>query len=152
MPEIETTQKLSEIIEEQFGAKIDFKLRKAGKRKVYAYKECTILENQPIESIHYGVYFGKLDKEGKIRLSIEGAQLIGKKAKKNIIEINYDEAEKWMKGENLKIESETQGYVILKWKNYYLGCGELKKGTIKNYVPKDRRTITQNVPKHMKPS
>jgi NOL1/NOP2/fmu family ribosome biogenesis protein len=145
MPEIEDTQKLSKIVEEQFGAKIDFKLKKAGKRKVYAYKECKTL-SQPIEIIHHGVYFGKLDKKGKIRLSIEGAQLIGKKAKKNIIEVNHNEAAKWMKGENLKVEpekSENQGYIILKWKNYYLGCGELKNGIIRNYVPKDRRITTQ---------
>nr|MDO8079581.1 hypothetical protein [Candidatus Freyarchaeota archaeon] len=143
MPEIEATQKISEMIEEQFGAKINFKLQEAGKRKVYAYREYTNLEKQPIEIIHYGVYFGKLDEGGEIRLSIEGSQLIGKKAKKNIIEIDHDKAVKWMKGENLKVESKAQGYVILKWKNYYLGCGKLKNGTIKNYVPKDRRITTQ---------
>ncbi|MEM3587568.1 MAG: hypothetical protein QXO71_09630, partial [Candidatus Jordarchaeaceae archaeon] len=144
MSETDVTQKIAEIIEEQFGAKIDFKLKKAGKRRVYAYKECENI-NQHLEIIHNGVYFGKLDEKGGIRLSIEGAQLIGREAKKNIIQIDYDEAIKWMKGENLKIETENQGYVILKWKNYYLGCGELKNGIIKNYVPKDRRITTQKV-------
>ena len=141
MSEIDTTLKVSKIIEEQFGAKINLKFKEAGKRKVYAYKECTNLENQPVEVVHYGVYFGRLEK-GELRLSIEGAQLIGKKAKKNIIEIDHDKAVKWMSGENLRVESEAQGYVILKWKNYYLGCGEIKNGTITNFVPKDRRIIT----------
>jgi NOL1/NOP2/fmu family ribosome biogenesis protein len=141
MSEIDTTQKVSKMIENQFEAKINFKLKEAGKRKLYAYKECTNLESQSMEIIHHGVYFGRLEK-GAIRLSIEGAQLIGKKAKKNIIEIDYDKTIKWMRGENLQVESEVQGYVILKWKNYYLGCGEIKKGTIKNYVPKDRSITT----------
>jgi NOL1/NOP2/fmu family ribosome biogenesis protein len=141
MSEIDTTLKVSKIIEEQFGAKINLKFKEAGKRKVYAYKECTNLENQPVEVVHYGVYFGRLE-EGELRLSIEGAQLIGKKAKRSIIEIDHDKAVKWMSGENLKVESEAQGYVILKWKNYYLGCGEIKNGTITNFVPKDRRITT----------
>lgn len=57
MPEIDATQKVSEMIEKQFGTKIDFKFKEAGKRKVYAFKECPHLENQSIEIIHYGVYF-----------------------------------------------------------------------------------------------
>ena len=138
MPETDITQKISEDIEERFGAKIDFKLKEMGKRKVYAYKYCTELENQSTDIIHYGVYFGRLEKDG-LRLSIEGTQLIGKKAKNKVIEIDYEKAIKWMKGEDIKVESEAYGYVILKWKNYYLGCGKLKDGTIINFVPKDRR-------------
>ncbi|WXG40033.1 MAG: hypothetical protein WED07_04300 [Candidatus Freyarchaeum deiterrae] len=142
MTETDSTQKVSMIIEKQFGVKINFKFREAGKNKVYAYKECTNLEKQSIEIVHYGVYFGRFDKDG-LRLSIEGAQLIGKEAKRNIIEIDHNKAVKWMKGEDLKIESGAQGYVILKWKNYYLGCGEIKNGTIKNHLPKDRRITIQ---------
>ena len=138
---IDVTQKISKMVKEQFGAEINFKLREMGKRRVYAYKECAHLENQPMEIVHNGVYFGKLE-GGEIRLSIEGAQLIGKKVKRNIIEIDQDKAVNWMKGEDLKVESEAQGYVILKWKNYYLGCGKLQNGTIENYVPKDRRITT----------
>jgi NOL1/NOP2/fmu family ribosome biogenesis protein len=144
MPEIDATQKVSEIIEEKFGAKIDFKLKEAGKRRIYAYKECAKLEKQLIEIIHYGVYFGKFDKVGELRLSIEGAQLVGEKAKKNIMEIDQEKAVKWMKGEDLKVESEDQGYVLLKWKKYYLGCGKLEKGKIKNFIPKDRRIPQKN--------
>ncbi len=141
MPKTDITQKVSKNIEERFGAKIDFKIKEMGKRKVYAYKECTELENQPMDITHYGVYFGRFEKDG-LRLSIEGTQLIGKKAKSNIVEIDHNNTIKWMKGENIKFESEAHGYVILKWKNYFLGCGKLKEGTIINFVPKDRRITT----------
>lgn len=141
MSEKDITPKISREIEERFGTKIDFKLKEMGKRKIYAYKECTELEKQPIDIIHYGFYFGRLEKDG-LRLSIEGTQLIGKKVKKNILEIDYNQAIKWMKGEDLQVESETGGYVILKWRNYYLGCGKLKNRKVINFVPKDRRIAT----------
>ncbi|MFB0560936.1 MAG: hypothetical protein ACETWM_06965 [Candidatus Lokiarchaeia archaeon] len=141
MAKIDITEKISKEIEERFGVKIDFKLKEMGKKKAYAYKECTELENQPMDIIHYGVYFGRLEKDG-LRLSIEGTQLIGKKAKNNIVEIEYDKAIKWMRGEDIKVKSEAYGYVILKWKNYFLGCGKLKDETIINFVPKDRRITT----------
>ncbi len=141
MAKTDITQKISKDIKERFGAEIDFKIKEMGKKRVYAYKECPELENQPMDIIHYGVYFGRIEKDG-LRLSIEGTQLIGRRAKNNIVEIDYYKAIKWMKGEDIKVESEAYGYVILKWKNYYLGCGKLKDGTIINFVPKDRRITT----------
>ncbi|MBS7249183.1 MAG: hypothetical protein KIH08_01120 [Candidatus Freyarchaeota archaeon] len=113
-----------------------------GKRKIYAYTECTNLNRQTVHIVHYGVYFGRFEKDG-LRLSIEGSQLIGGKAKRNIVELDYENAVKWMRGEDIKVETEARGYVILKWKNYYLGCGKIKEGTITNFVPKDRRVKTQ---------
>ncbi len=115
-----------------------------GKRKIYAYTECTNLNRQTLHIMHYGVYFGRFEKDG-LRLSIEGSQLIGEKAKRNIVEVDYENAVKWMRGENIKVDTEACGYVILKWKNYYLGCAKIKNGTITNFVPKDRRVKTQKI-------
>jgi NOL1/NOP2/fmu family ribosome biogenesis protein len=114
-----------------------------GKRKIYAYTECTNLNLQTVHIIHYGVYFGRFEKDG-LRLSIEGSQLIGEKAKRNIVEVDHENAVKWMRGEDIKVETEACGYVILKWKNYYLGCGKIRNGKIINFVPKDRRVKTQD--------
>ncbi|MHA1208383.1 MAG: methyltransferase RsmF C-terminal domain-like protein [Candidatus Freyarchaeota archaeon] len=140
MPQTDVTEEISKIVLEQFGARVGFRFKEMGKGKIYAYKECKVLEDKPIDATHYGVYFGRLEKDG-LRLTIEGAQLIGETAKKNVIELDYDEAVKWMRGEDFQLESEYQGYVVLKWKNYFLGCGKLKNGVVKNFVPKDRRII-----------
>ncbi|MHA1578267.1 MAG: methyltransferase RsmF C-terminal domain-like protein [Candidatus Freyarchaeota archaeon] len=140
MPQTDVTEEISKIVLKQFGARVGFRFKEMGKGKIYAYKECEVLENKPINVIHYGVYFGRLEKD-QLRLTIEGAQLIGETAKKNVIELDYDDAVKWMRGEDFQLESEYQGYVILKWKNYFLGCGKLKNGVIKNFVPKNRRII-----------
>lgn len=84
-----------------------------------------------------GLYFAKVNKE--IRLSIEGSQLIGKLATKNILELNNKEANKWLQGNNIKTSKEFKGFVIIKNKEDYLGCGKFKTGEILNYVPKERR-------------
>lgn len=82
-----------------------------------------------------GIYFGELKNE--IRLSIEGSQLIGEKAQKNIIELNEQEIKAWMKGE--EIETKQEGYLLVKHKNFFAGCGRAKEGKLINFVPKERR-------------
>ena len=83
-----------------------------------------------------GMYFCKIQ-NGRIRLSIEGSQIV--KGEKNVIEIEDSEVKKWLMGEELKTEKDLKGFVIIKNKDDYLGCGEVKEGRILNYVPKDRR-------------
>ncbi len=84
-----------------------------------------------------GVYFLNRD-----RLSIEGSQIIGKKAKKNVVELDKKQIEKWVRGEDVKAEGDYSGYVLVKYKNDFYGCGSYKDGMIKNFIPKDRRIKT----------
>lgn len=124
-----------EMLKEQFGAdlsetNIEFKLM--GKNRIYAYKPYEI----GIQEKHSGIYFGTMEKDG-IRLSIEGSYIVGKVAKKCVLEIEKDKVIDWMKGYN--INGKIKGYVILKWKNYFLGCGRGNGKIIRNYIPKSRR-------------
>ncbi len=121
------------LLREQFGVEeIDFSLRMGGSGRLYAYRECDI----EIEEIASGVYFGKLEKDG-LRLSVEGCYLLGEKIKKGIVKLSREQAERWMRGEEL--EGEAEGYVVLRWRKYFLGCGKGKNGKILNYLPKERR-------------
>ena len=83
-----------------------------------------------------GLYAIREDKE--IRLSIEGSQLFGKHARKNIYEINKDEANLWMTGNNIKCNKVYNGFVIIKYEDNFLGTGKYKNNEIINYVPKER--------------
>src|SRR3989344_938779 len=85
-----------------------------------------------------GMYFCEVDKIGT-RLSIEGSQIVGKKATKNIVEINEEQAKKWLKGEDLEVKENYSGFVILKYGDYFLGTGKHREGKILNYVGKERR-------------
>ena len=85
------------------------------------------------------MYFCEIDNKG-IRLSIEGSQIIGPKATKNIVELSEEETRKWFKGEDIEKEcNNCNDFVILKRKNDFLGNGKYATGRILNYVGKTRR-------------
>ncbi len=131
-------EKIAEFLERQFGVdrseflKLNLEFEERGKRRVYAFKKCRI----EVPEYHYGLYFGTLEENG-IRLSIEGSFIVGRIARKNVIELDDEKARKWMSGKD--IEATVRGYVILKWKNFFLGCGKGNGKFVKNYVPKERR-------------
>lgn len=104
----------------------------SGKGRIYAHKKCDF----PLRSKSPGLYFGKIERDG-LRLSIEGSFIVGKVAKKGVLELDEEKAIKWLSGED--IEGSYTGYCILKWGEYFLGCGKGDGKKIRNYVPKDRR-------------
>lgn len=120
------------LLEEQFGTRSSLEFKEMGKKRVYAFKRCEL----DIKTEHYGLYFGKLEKTG-LRLSIEGSQLIGPSAVKGLLEVGEAKAMRWMSGED--IEGELRGYVLIKWGNYFLGCGKGNGEKIRNFIPKGRR-------------
>jgi len=85
-----------------------------------------------------GVYFGKVIKD-EIRLSIEGAQILQNQITKSIFELSDEQAEEWMKGNELDIQTGEKGFLIMKYKDNFLGCGKASEHKIGNYIPKNRR-------------
>jgi len=83
-----------------------------------------------------GLYFGTIERDG-FRLTIEGTELLDN-PKKNVIELNKEQFEVFMHGEDLEIE-EDPGYKIIKYKNKFLGSAKLSKNVLYNYTPKQRR-------------
>ena len=88
-----------------------------------------------------GMYFGELNK-GVVRLSIEGSQIIGKQAMKNVLELDEGQATKWMWGEDFELDTDLSGFVIIKNNSDFLGCGKVSGRKLYNYVPKERRVTT----------
>ncbi len=132
------------MIEQQYG-KIPELFDKAafirGKEKIHIVTrdiEKIELKNLRINSI--GLYIAEVKNE-QLRLSIEGSQLIGPSATKNVCEIDDEQMKKWFKGEDLKVSEEYEGFVILKHNNDYVGSGKYKEGYILNFVPKARRLL-----------
>ncbi len=120
-------------LKEQFGVEvIPFKLKIMGKGRIYAYFDCF----PEVEEYHSGVYLGRIERDG-VRLSIEGCYLLKDRIKRNVKEVSYDEMLKWLRGED--IEGKEKGYVVLRWNDYFLGCGKGNGKIIRNFVPKERR-------------
>ncbi len=109
------------------------------KNKIYIVnKEISRIGFDKLRINSIGLYLGTLY-DNEIRLSIEGSQLIGKKAKKNVIELDKKETKEWMKGIDLAKKTKEKGFVIIKHKDDFLGCGKAVNDKILNYVPKARR-------------
>ncbi|MEK6961087.1 MAG: tRNA pseudouridine(55) synthase TruB [Nanoarchaeota archaeon] len=107
------------------------------------------MERVPLSDIRIntiGCYFGEY-KGGDLRLSIEGAQMIGPSATKNIVELDRSETEQWMKGEMVVKETGLSGFVLIKHGKDFIGCGKITgDGRILNFVPKTRRITAGSLP------
>jgi len=130
------------LIDKQWGAKIklDFGFLKNSKNRVFVVsKDISRIDTSKLRLNSVGMYFCEYDKVS-IRLSIEGSQIVGPKAEKNVVELNEDETKKWFKGEDLEKECKNcQGFVLLKHNGDFLGNGKYANGKILNYVAKTRR-------------
>jgi len=131
-------------IQENFGIeslKLDYLFFKNNDNKIYLLsKEFSNIDQTKFRINNLGLYFAKIEPFG-FRLSIEGSQLIGPKATKNILEINnYEE---WMKGNDIVADEKFKGCVLVKYKDKFLGSGFYSKGKIINFIPKSRRVRGQ---------
>ncbi|MBN2112037.1 hypothetical protein JW707_02955 [Candidatus Woesearchaeota archaeon] len=134
-------KKILGAIESQWGFReeLDYAFLETEKGKVYlANKEIFSIDLSKLKINSLGIYFAEI-KSG-IRLSIEGSQIIGPKATKNIVELNDEEAKQWMAGLDLDKQTECKDFVIIKYKDDFLGTGkQTKEGKVLNFVPKVRR-------------
>ena len=135
-------KEIYQLIEKQWSAKIklDYGFLKNNKNRVFMVsKDIAKIDTSKLRLNSVGMYFCEIDENG-IRLSIEGSQIVGEHAGKNIVELNGEEARNWFKGENLDKEcKDCNGFVILKNKKDFLGTGKYSNGRILNYVGKTRR-------------
>ena len=128
-------------IEEQYSIndlKLDYVFFKNSKDRVFLMSNS--FKNFEHDKMHInslGLYFANL-KDYKVRLSVEGSQLIGNKAKKNVVELNENELRKWLRGEDLE-NKEGEGFVIVKHENDFYGSGRISNNKLLNFIPKEKR-------------
>lgn len=129
------------LIKKQFGAdvKLDYVFLISKKNKIYVVnKEVFDIDLSKLRVNSLGLYFGEL-RGDELRLSMEGSQLIGPKAIKNVLELDDKKAREWLRGYDLDLNSKCRGFLIIKHKGDFLGCGKAAGEKIMNYVPKIRR-------------
>lgn len=141
-------ENIEDILEKNYGCKVDLKnffIFITSDNKLWlANKEAENIIKELRRCYRIGIYFGKLKRNNKIKLSIEGALIVGKKANKNIAIVDEKEAVKFMEGydvSNFKaINAELHNFIIVKnGKGDVLGTGILREGYIENLIPKARR-------------
>jgi len=148
----EKTRQITEKLKEQFGIhNIKGIFVKKGRERIFLFqgnftsKEIyEINEITPIERA--GVYIGKyVPAEEAIRLSIEGTQVFRDQINKNIFELDREQAEEWMSGNELNLKPGTRGFVVMKFQDDLLGCGKASEEKITNFIPKNRRLKTETI-------
>ena len=134
-------KEILKLIDKQWGAKLklDYGFLKNNKNRIFVVsKGISKINTSNLRLNSVGMYFCEIDHKG-IRLSIEGSQIVGPKATRNIVEVDEEETKKWFKGEDLEINGEYSGFLIIKHKKDFLGNGKYSNGRILNYVGKNRR-------------
>ncbi len=130
------------IIKNQWDAdlEIEHAFLMSPKKRIYIVnKDISKIDLSNLNINNIGLYFGELTKNNEIRLSIEGSQIVGKKARKNVVDVNEKQAKQWFRGEFVETKEQGNGFVILKHNKNFLGCGRLVDGKVLNYVAKARR-------------
>ena len=144
-------QEIENKLNKQFGIKeISEKIIMKGKEKLFLFSgSFTNEEIKKLEELvvieKIGVYFAKIDERTEdIRLSIEGSQILKNQIKKNVFEISEELVEQWMKGQELNIKTGKKGFIVIKYKNDFLGTGKASEEKISNFIPKIRRLKEKN--------
>jgi len=133
-----------EELQKQFGiANLPYLLIRGGKEKIRAFSGS--LSKEEIEKLSevlrielIGSYLLKNEHENEYRLSFDSCHMLKDQIIKNIIELDEQQFQHWIRGLDLDIKVE-RGTYIVRYKNDFLGCGKSNGEKLFNYVPKDRR-------------
>lgn len=143
----EEVKDLERMIEKNYGSRVnlkDYLVLINKKNKIWLVnKEVLNLDLDKLKIDSLGLGFGKLKRNEKIHLTIEGSQIVGKNATKNIAILDEKDAVKFMQGSNVKpkeeIDCEYHNFAIVKCKDDILGSSLLIEDGLKNLIPKSRR-------------
>ena len=138
-------KRILRLLKEQYGiSDFDYVLLRSGKRRFWVCpKEIKDVQLKDLRIHSVGFYFGELEDDG-FRLSFDSTQLFSGIIKKNVLEVDEEEAKKWLSGLDIKLTEEEAKridghYVVIKHSSDMLGCGKVKNLRVLNHVPKDRR-------------
>jgi len=134
-------KQLQQKLNEQFGIpikKLPYVFLESTKGKFFiTNRKLAEIDINKIKVNNLGLYVAAEDKLG-VRLTIEGSQLWGKEATKNILEINQEQLQEWFTGKELQTNQVFNGFVLIKHKKDFLGSGKYTQGRILNYLGKER--------------
>jgi len=114
-----------------------YALIRTGKDRLYIItRDVATLKLELLRIDSLGLYVANV--KGKVRLTLEGSQLVGPHAQKNVVLVDDQELRAWFRGEHLEKTGEWNGFVIIKHGTDYIGCGRYTEGKIQNFLPKAR--------------
>ncbi|HIH43285.1 TPA: hypothetical protein HA246_06610 [Candidatus Woesearchaeota archaeon] len=150
------TKEILSVLESQYGTDYSLLLKSyvllmnKDNKLFIVNKEFALLDTSKVRINSLGMYIGELH-NNQIRLSIEGSQLLGKNAKKNVFELSKDREREWLRGKDIEVVYENTGFLIMICKNEgekhsedFLGAGKVKDNRLMNFVSKNRRIASSD--------
>lgn len=136
-------KEIRRILFEEFGfdGSLDYNFLKSEKKKVYlSSKDLGRVDLDKLRINSMGLYFGEM-KDGRLRLSLEGTQLIGPKSTKNVLVLDERQMKWYFSGADLDMDLGGENrFVLLKFRDDFIGCAKYKEGKLLNFMPKEQRT------------
>ena len=137
-------KELFEFFEQRFGiGRQEFEgleFYEKSKGRVFAINKDAFDFLDKVKTVSAGLLFAR--KHATIKPSSNIIQIFGKRATRNILVIDKEQAKSYIRGFDLEVEDKgncANGYVIVKYKDYPLGIGLLKENTLKNMLQKGKR-------------
>jgi NOL1/NOP2/fmu family ribosome biogenesis protein len=140
-------RELDKIVEKNYGAEIDlssFDCYINNRNEIYIVSK-SVDERLISIASYVGMYFGRLKRNEKIQLSVEGSQIVGRLANKNIAIVDDENISRYMEGLECKwnelVNCEVNNFVLIKNGNDFFGSGILREDKIESLAPKARRIM-----------
>lgn len=120
----------------------DFEFYSASKGRVFLGPKN--LTHACERNVAVGILVARLGENDNVKPTTNMLQMFGKFASKNIINLEKDNALRYIEGSDIEVSdsevsTSTNGYAIISYNKNSLGCGLLKENKIKNMLPKARR-------------
>lgn len=113
------------------------------KDKIYmSVRELDLLPFDSFTIDRIGLYIGKYYADG-FRPSVDGSQVLGPLAKKNVLTVDKEKKHEWMKGYRIDVDV-PDGFYLIKNIDDFLGSAKVKNKEALNAVPKGRRLQVVN--------
>ena len=146
-------KKIREKLIEQFGyfPKEDYAYLQTEKNRLFIInKDIGKVNVKNLIVDRVGLYFAELMEDSSVRLSKEGAQLLGEEAGKNnkklknTVLLSKEEVKNYFLGNDLEKDlgdslGKEAKFVLLQYEKDILGCAKYKEGRIINFLPKIHR-------------
>ena len=112
------------------------------KNKIFILNKTTssIINSYPKKLMNAGLLFARRD--AVIKPTSNMIQIFGKSARRNTINLSRPRTRMYVEGFDIDFREEIpaeEGYVILRYGRYNLGCGLLRDYALKNVLPKAKR-------------
>ncbi len=130
-------------LEKQYGCTLafDFAFLMDSNDKIFIVdRDVSQIDFEKLRINSVGLYFAEVTKNGEIRLTMEGSQIVGQFARKNVVDLDEGQVRRYFLGEEVAVETDASGFVLLRFHGDLFGAAKYKEGKILNYLPKYHRT------------